>query len=487
MVKPVWNNAQRANHQNFAKTTHPYAKKNLVPRAVLMKYGLVSINTARQNISKIAVLVNTARQVNAAYLKTTVNAVRPITPQQNGVTERRNRILIEAARTMLADSKLATTFWVEAVNIACYVQNKVFPPFYHLGKFDGKANEGFFVRYSLNSIAFRAFNSRTRIMEENLHIRFSESTPNVVGSRPDWLFDIDALTRTMNYEPIVTCTQSNGFASTKASDNVEKEDNVRRTNNVNVAGTNEVNVVGGKTSIELPFDPNMPTLENYSIFDFSRDDEDDSAVADMNNLDTTLKVIPNPTTRIHKDHPLDQIEEEVYVCQQPGLEGYSLRLHAIEYLIWRAKKHCHDQHQAPRAWYETLSTYLLDNGFQRGKIDKTLFIKRYKEVKDCKPPIGNSKAPSVSRMNMCKKQTVDANSTTEVEYVAASSCYRQVLWIQNQLLDYGRALQLADEKGVDCLPNSTIFEQLALMSPKTTAWNEFSSTMASAIIGLATN
>ncbi|GJY37515.1 hypothetical protein Tco_0422893 [Tanacetum coccineum] len=50
-----------------------------------------------------------------------------------------------------------------------------------------------------------------------------------------------------------------------------------------------------------------------------------------------------------------------------------------------------------------------------------------------------------------------------------------------------RDLQLADEKGVDCLPNSTIFEQLALMSPKTTAWNEFSSTMASAIICLATN
>ncbi|GJV83998.1 putative ribonuclease H-like domain-containing protein [Tanacetum coccineum] len=64
MVKPVWNNAQRVNHQNFAKKTHPYAKKNMVPRAVLMKSGLVSINTARQNISKRAVLVNTARQVN---------------------------------------------------------------------------------------------------------------------------------------------------------------------------------------------------------------------------------------------------------------------------------------------------------------------------------------------------------------------------------------------------------------------------------------
>ncbi|GKF86188.1 hypothetical protein Tco_0254015 [Tanacetum coccineum] len=67
--------------------------------------------------------------------------------------------------------------------------------------------------------AFRVFNRRTRIVEENLHIRFSESTPNVVGSRPDCLFDIDALTRTINYEPIVAGTQSNGFAGTKVSDN----------------------------------------------------------------------------------------------------------------------------------------------------------------------------------------------------------------------------------------------------------------------------
>ncbi|GKC13288.1 putative ribonuclease H-like domain-containing protein [Tanacetum coccineum] len=289
------------------------------------------------------------------------------TPQQNGVAERRNRTLIEAARTMLADSKLPTTFWAEAVNTACYVQNRVLVvkphnktpyelfhgrtptlsfmrPFGcpvtilntidHLGKFDGKADEGFFVGYSLNSKAFRVFNSRTRIVEENLHIRFSESTPNVVGSGPDWLFDIDALTRTMNYKPIVAGTQSNGFAGTKASDNAddrskpssddekkvdedprkdsesidqEKDDNVNSTNNVNVASTNEVNVVGGKTSIELPNDPNMPALEDISIFDLSRDNEDFGAEADINNLDTTIQVSPILTTRIHKDHPLDQV------------------------------------------------------------------------------------------------------------------------------------------------------------------------------------
>nr|GEU38237.1 ribonuclease H-like domain-containing protein [Tanacetum cinerariifolium] len=89
----------------------------------------------------------------------------------------------------------------------------------HLVKFNGKADEGFFIGYSLNSKAFRVFNNRTKIVEENLHIKFIESTPNVVGSGPDWLFDIDALTRTMNYKPIVAGTQSKGFAGARASDN----------------------------------------------------------------------------------------------------------------------------------------------------------------------------------------------------------------------------------------------------------------------------
>ncbi|GJW98808.1 ribonuclease H-like domain-containing protein [Tanacetum coccineum] len=236
----------------------------------------------------------------------------------------------------------------EAVNTACYMQNRVLVvkphnktpyelfhgrtpilsfmrPFRctvtilntidHLGKFDSKADEGFFIGYSLNSIVFRVFNSRTRIVEENLHIRFNENTPNVVGSRPDWLFDIDALTRTMNYEPITADSpfsqnpkSSQDDESKSLSDNgkkvdedprkesecndQEKEYNVNSTNNVNAAIINEVNIVGGKTSIELPFDPNMPALEDYSTFEFLRDDEDDGAEVDMNNLNTTIQEEP---------------------------------------------------------------------------------------------------------------------------------------------------------------------------------------------------
>ncbi|GJX23367.1 putative ribonuclease H-like domain-containing protein [Tanacetum coccineum] len=143
----------------------------------------------------------------------------------------------------------------EAVNTACYVQNRVLVikpqnktpyelflgrkptlsfmrPFGchvtilniidHLGKFDGKADEGLFVGYSTNSKAFRVFNSRTRIVEENLHVQFSDNTPNIIGSGPNRLFDIDALTKLMNYKPVVAGNQSNGNAGTKAFNDAGK-------------------------------------------------------------------------------------------------------------------------------------------------------------------------------------------------------------------------------------------------------------------------
>nr|GFD18987.1 retrovirus-related Pol polyprotein from transposon TNT 1-94 [Tanacetum cinerariifolium] len=132
----------------------------------------------------------------------------------------------------------------EEVNTACYVQNRVLillgrkhslsfmRPFGcpvtilntidHLGKFVGKTDEGFFIGYSTNSKAFRVFNSKTRIVEENMHVKFSENTPNIAGSGPTWLFDIDALTKSINYKPVVAKNQSNGNAGTKACDNVGK-------------------------------------------------------------------------------------------------------------------------------------------------------------------------------------------------------------------------------------------------------------------------
>ncbi|GJS67729.1 ribonuclease H-like domain-containing protein [Tanacetum coccineum] len=92
----------------------------------------------------------------------------------------------------------------------------------HLGKFDGKTDVGFFIGYSSNSKAFRVFNNRTRIVEENPHVQFSGNTPNIAGSGPNWLFDIDALTKSMNYKPVVAGNQSNGNADIKACNDARK-------------------------------------------------------------------------------------------------------------------------------------------------------------------------------------------------------------------------------------------------------------------------
>nr|GFD28215.1 retrovirus-related Pol polyprotein from transposon TNT 1-94 [Tanacetum cinerariifolium] len=78
-----------------------------------------------------------------------------------------------------------------------------------LGKFDGKANEGFLVGYSVSSKAFRVFNNRTRILQETLHINFLENKPNVISSGPIWLLGIDTLTKTMNYQLVTASNQSN--------------------------------------------------------------------------------------------------------------------------------------------------------------------------------------------------------------------------------------------------------------------------------------
>nr|GEZ34521.1 hypothetical protein [Tanacetum cinerariifolium] len=151
----------------------------------------------------------------------------------------------------------------EAVNTACYVQNRVsvtkphnktpyellhgrtasigfmrpfgcpmtiFNTLDSLGKFKGKVDEGFLVGYSVYSKSFRVFNSRTRNVQETLHVNFLENKPNIAGSGPTWLFDIDSLTRTMNYQPLTAGNQTNPivgfqdkFDAKKAGEEIDQQ------------------------------------------------------------------------------------------------------------------------------------------------------------------------------------------------------------------------------------------------------------------------
>ncbi|GJW25695.1 putative ribonuclease H-like domain-containing protein [Tanacetum coccineum] len=589
------------------------------------------------------------------------------TPQQNRVDERKNRTLIEAARTMLADSKLPTTFWAEVVNTACYVQNRVLVtkphnktpyelflgrkpalgfmrPFGcpitilntidHLGKFDGKADKGFFV---------------------------SENTSNIITSRPNWLFDIDALTKSMNYKPVVAKNQSNGNASTKACDDVgkasmetipgkdyillplwhadplfsqysksspdpgfkhlgndekkvieeprkeggdlskdsecsdqEKEDNVNSTNTVNAASTNEVNAVGAKTSIELLDDPNMPELEDIV---YSDDDEDVGAKADMNNLDAFMPVNPIPTTRIHKDHPVEQIIEDLNSAPQTRRMTKNLEEHGLFSSVQQRTNHkdlqnclfvCFLSQEEPKkvihalkdpSWIEAMQEELLQfklqevggftkwqknkarlvakgytqeegidydevfspvarieairlflayalfkdfvvyqmdvkSAFLYGKIEEEVYVYQppgfedpdfpnrvykvekalyglYQAPKACQDKyvteilkkFGFTDVKTASTPIETQKPLLNDEDSEEVDLQALVD--RKKIVIIESIVR--RDLQLEDAEGIDCLSNAIIFEQLTLMGAKTTVWNEFSSTMASAIIYLATN
>ncbi|GJR43198.1 putative ribonuclease H-like domain-containing protein [Tanacetum coccineum] len=324
------------------------------------------------------------------------------TPQQNGVAKRRNRTLIEAARTMLADSKLPTTFWAEAVNTACYVQNRVLVvkphnktpyelfrdrtpalsfmrPFGchvtilntldHLGKFDRKSDDGFFVGYLLNSKAFRVYNIRTRKVEENLHVRFLENKPIIAGDGPKWLFDINTLTKSMLYVPVVAGTNSNDSVGTKDSigagqssketgssqdyilmplwkdgslfdsssknasndepqpsndagkkDDKDRIDDQERPENyaqdVNTAGpsinTANTNFNTGSLNINTV----SPTVTTVPLEATHADFFGDETELDMSNITTTYPVPTTPHTRIHKDHSLDHVIGDVHSVVQ---------------------------------------------------------------------------------------------------------------------------------------------------------------------------
>ncbi|GJR18730.1 putative ribonuclease H-like domain-containing protein [Tanacetum coccineum] len=320
------------------------------------------------------------------------------TPQQNGVAERSNRTLIEAVRTMLVDSKLPTTFYPEVVNTAYYVLNRVLvikphnktpyklirgriplidfmKPFGcpvtilntrdHLGKFDGKANEGFFVRYYVVSKAMRVFNKRTRIVEESLNIRFLENTPNVIGNGPDWLFDELEITLLQvseeDAEEKPTEMDESGALDKDGKDDQATRSEFERllqqekqtvhpnsTNSINTVSTH-VSVVGPsftnddpsslvnaaeasnafeehlferfspfKNAFTLPPVLNVTLMDDTRIFGNAYDDEDVGAEADLNNLETTMNVSPIPTTKINKDHPKDQIIRDFNLAIQQG-------------------------------------------------------------------------------------------------------------------------------------------------------------------------
>nr|GEW58043.1 putative ribonuclease H-like domain-containing protein [Tanacetum cinerariifolium] len=502
-VRLVWNNAKRVNHQNFSNNlTHPHPRRNYVPTAVITNSGKVPVNATKQSFPRAATSTSTTRYVNTAANRPTVNGTKPSSNDFHNSHSPVRRTFNQ--RIALKNSDLKDTvkgnpqYTLKGqgiFNSGCsrhMMGNKFFLTDYqeidggfvafggspkrdHLGKFKGKADEGFLVGYSINN-------------------------DKDAGEVPDK--EDDGVSKGSGIDD-----QEKTDSSTQDVGTVEPSINIASTN-INTCSLN-INTIGHN-------DPSMPSLEDTGIFDDVYDDRDVGAEADINNLELLTVVSHIPTTRVHKDYPKEHIigdlnlatqtrrmlnffeknamvsyinkqrrtnhkdyqnclftcflsqqepkktlvdlpngkraigskwvfrnkkdergivirnkerlvtqgytqeesidynevfapvarieaimiflayasfmgfvvyqmdvksaflygtiEDEVYVCQPPGFEDLHFPNKA-----YKVEKALYGLHQALRAWYETLSTYLLENRFRRGTIDKTLFIKKDKD------------------------------------------------------------------------------------------------------------
>ncbi|GJT55087.1 putative ribonuclease H-like domain-containing protein [Tanacetum coccineum] len=329
------------------------------------------------------------------------------TPQQNGVAERRNRTLIEAARTILADSKLPTTFWAETVSTACYVQNRVLVVKPHnktpyelfrgfklalsfmkpfgchvtilntldiLGKFDGKSDEGFFVGYSLSSKAFR---DRDGLDNEN--------------------------------------------------DNQDKSDDVSSPKEVNAVGQH-VNIVSPDVTTD------QEALKTFSLWELAWhlnsthveffSDEDEPEV-NLGNITNSYTVPITPNTIIHKDHPIENVIGDVKSTVQTrrmtkptSEQGFLNTVEAMQEELLQL-----NSNKFGYLWICLLERDLLE---QNG--DSLFELVAYTDsdyagaTQDRKSTTRGCQFLGNRLISwQCKKQTMVATSTTEAEYVVAAS------------------------------------------------------------------
>nr|GEW62678.1 hypothetical protein [Tanacetum cinerariifolium] len=510
-------------------------------------------------------------------------------------------------------------------------------------KFNGKADEGFLVGYSVNCKLFRVFNSRTRIVQETLHVNFLETKPNVTGIGPKWLFDIDTLTMSRNYQPVVAGNQPNDNAGIK--ENLDADDDVAddafevkgNENDVHVSAnesdktdtkkhdekakrddkekslvdsikgardlraefeefsfnsTNRVNAVSEPVNANGPnptnntnsfntvspsvnvVSPNFGITKQSSFMDpskyhvdlempelvdivYSNDEEDVGAKADLSNLETNIPVSPIPNTRVHKDHPVNQIIGDMnsapqtrsmtrMVKEQGGLHQINNEdFHTCSKWVFRKKKdergivirnkarlvaqgHTQEEYTnyddvfAPVVRLEAIRFFSLCflYGFHGKQMDvKSAFL--YGTIKEevvvsedviqrdiylddadgveCLPnedifaelaQMGYKKPPP--KLTFYKQFWATATMEKvngEVQLQALID--EKKMFVTESIIR--RDLHLDDADGVKCLPNAEIFEELARMgyenpppNAKRTAWNEFSSSMASAVIYLST-
>nr|GEU94229.1 retrovirus-related Pol polyprotein from transposon TNT 1-94 [Tanacetum cinerariifolium] len=451
------------------------------------------------------------------------------TPQQNGVTERRNRTLIEAAKIMVLVNKSHNKTLYELFNgrthaigflkpFGCHVM--ILNTLDHLGKFEAKGDEGYFIGYSMSSKAFRVFNKRTKRVEENLHVDFLKNKGIEKGTKDAASQDVKKDVSSLRYialpnwiHEVYLKSSSSQPPDTCNSDEPESIGNSNSTVTSTNHLTDQLETLTVETSIPTVSSPVLTACfidsqdPSKILGVTTNSDESNRVEADVSNMETTITASLTPTLKIHKDHPKSKIIGHVDTSIQTrnkfkemGEQSFVAIIHQktdptlLQVLKNKkdergivirnkvrlvAQGHTqeegidYDEVFTPVARIEAIRLFLayasfigftvyqmdLKSAFLYGTIDEELcrefealmhekfqmsaIVKRIFRYLMGHPKLGLW-YPKESPFNLVAYSdseyggaTQDRKPTTRgCQFLAASGC-GQVLWIQNQLLDYG--------------------------------------------------
>nr|GEY84619.1 putative ribonuclease H-like domain-containing protein [Tanacetum cinerariifolium] len=278
-------------------------------------------------------------------------------------------------------------------------------------KFDGKVDEVFLVGYSVSNKAFRVFYSRTRTVHETLHINFLENKLNVAGVQEQHALEKAGEDDVQQY--VLFLVWSSGSTNPQNTDDndafevKELEFKGRKPRSevyVSLSSSAQIKKHDDKTKREAKGKSLVESLIGYRNFSVEFDDFSNNNINEINAIDSTVPAVGQistnstntfsaagpsntdvspthgkssyiDTSQLPDDLNMPELEDITYSDDE---EDVGFKDPDYPDKVYKVVKALYGLHQAPRAWYETLANYLLENGFHRGTIDQTMFIKRQK-------------------------------------------------------------------------------------------------------------
>nr|GEU71002.1 hypothetical protein [Tanacetum cinerariifolium] len=356
---------------------------------------------------------------------------------QNGVVEHRNRMLVEAARTMLIFSYASLFLWAEAIATACYTQNHsiihrhfnktpyeliqgrkpdisylhVFGALCYpkndredIGKLGAKGDIGFFIGYSANFVAYKVYNRRTKKIMETVNVTFDEllamafeqnEAQRTIPDAPV-IQNLQALIASMSFQDSAPAP-TNSSNTSVSSHNVDEQSQQHAQQYRNLtplliasAADDVPNAICEGDLFVNPFATPFATPSTNSITGWYQTPYSEMVIQNKHNEENT--VICNKTRLVMRGYRQEEVIEfeESYalvawmeairiILAYAAHKGFTVYQMDVKTAFLHGSLKEYVLKQAPRAWYNELSTFLLQNGFSKGIIDPTLFTRRFED------------------------------------------------------------------------------------------------------------